>query len=168
MAKMLEIAVSVPCSAWTKTLPAAQAVFAAVEASQSEVASRATATEISLVLADNALIQVLNRDYRGHDWPTNVLSFALANDKDGSSHKPDDVPVLLGDVIIAFETTAAEAGDKGGDLADHLCHLVVHGVLHLLGYGHQTDAQTEQMQRVEAQSLSSLGIADPYCQPDRK
>jgi probable rRNA maturation factor len=173
MAKMIEIAVSIPCSAWTKALPAAgrlgrQAAFAAIEASQGEVASRAAAAEVSLVLADDALVQALNRDYRGHDRPTNVLSFALADGKDGSSHRPDGAPVLLGDVIIAFETTAAEAGDKGGDLADHLCHLVVHGVLHLLGYGHQTDAQTEQMQRVEAQSLSSLGIADPYCQPDRK
>ncbi len=173
MAKMLEIAVSVPCSAWTKALPAAsrlgrQAAFAAIEASQSEVASRAAATEVSLVLADDALVQVLNRDYRGHDRPTNVLSFAFADGKDGSCRQPDGVPVLLGDVIIAFETAAAEAGDEGGNLADHLCHLVAHGMLHLLGYDHRTDAQSERMQRVEVQALSSLGIADPYRQPDRK
>ncbi len=173
MAKMLEIAVSVPCSAWTKALPTAsklgrQAIFAAIKASQSKIASRAAATEVSLVLADDALSQALNRDYRGHDRPTNVLSFAFADGEDGSSRQPNGIPVLLGDVIIAFETAAAEAGDKGGNLADHFCHLVVHGMLHLLGSDHQTDAQSERMQRVEAQALLSLGIADPYCQPDHK
>ena len=173
MAKMIEIAVSIPCSAWTKALPAAgrlgrQAAFAAIEASQGEVASRVAAAEVSLVLADDALVQALNRDYRGHDRPTNVLSFALTDGKDGFCRRPDGVPVLLGDVIVAFETAAAEAGDEGGNLADHLCHLVVHGMLHLLGYGHRTDAVSERMQRMEVQALSSLGIADPYCQPDRQ
>lgn len=152
--------------------------------------------EMSLVLADNATVQELNRDYRAKDKPTNVLSFALYADGEGGGDEGEEddadeefdaddeldetgidddedgdveflspeptVPVLLGDVILAFETVEREASEQGKPFTDHLTHLVTHGVLHLLGYDHIEDSEAEQMERLETQILSGLGIADPY------
>jgi probable rRNA maturation factor len=117
--------------------------------------------EASLVLADDDLVRGLNHDYRGQDRPTNVLSFA---NLDGDPLPAPGVaqPLLLGDVVIAFETTRAEAAAEGRRLADHFSHLVVHGMLHLLGFDHETDAQAAEMEGLETRILSKLGIADPY------
>ena len=116
--------------------------------------------ELSLVLADDAMVQELNRQYRGQDKPTNVLSFAALDDEDAP--EPTDGPLLLGDVIIAYETTAAEAEAEGKSLSDHLSHLVVHGVLHLLGFDHMEEDEAEEMEGLESSILGMLGIADPY------
>jgi probable rRNA maturation factor len=116
--------------------------------------------ELSLVLADDAMVQELNRQYRGQDKPTNVLSFAALDDEDAP--EPEDGPLLLGDVIIAYETTAAEAQAEGKSLTDHLSHLVVHGVLHLLGFDHMEEDEAEEMEGLESSILGMLGIADPY------
>lgn len=156
------IDVSVPCAAWREALPdaegiarrAAEAAFAAAE--DPHVGG---AAEASLVLADDALVRGLNRDYRGLDAPTNVLSFASL---DGAPQPAGDGPVALGDMVLAYETAAAEAAAEGKTLADHLSHLVVHAMLHLLGYDHGTDAQAESMERLEIRILSGLGVADPY------
>ncbi|SMH55589.1 rRNA maturation RNase YbeY [Azospirillum agricola] len=116
--------------------------------------------ELSVVLADDALVHQLNRDYRGKDKPTNVLSFALTE-----ADEPEPVegaPVLLGDVILAFETVRREAAEQNKAPADHMTHLVVHGVLHLLGYDHETDDEAEEMEALETRLLADLGIADPY------
>lgn len=142
--------------------------------------------EMSVILADDTTVQELNKNYRGKDKPTNVLSFALyadgggeededegfedeeldedeADDGDVEFLSPDDpVPVILGDVILAFETVEREAREQRKAFADHLAHLVTHGVLHLLGYDHIEDSEAEQMERLETQILSGLGIADPY------
>ncbi|MCG5243987.1 rRNA maturation RNase YbeY [Azospirillum doebereinerae] len=116
--------------------------------------------ELSVVLADDALVQQLNRDYRGKDKPTNVLSFALT---EAEEPEPEEgVPVLLGDVILAFETVRREAAEQNKSPDDHLTHLVVHGVLHLLGYDHETDDEAEEMEALETRLLASFGIADPY------
>jgi probable rRNA maturation factor len=115
--------------------------------------------EISLVLGDDALVQRLNRDYRGVDKPTNVLSFAALDD-DGPL--PSDGPVLLGDVVLAYETMRAEAEADGKTISAHLSHLVVHGVLHLLGYNHSEDEEAEAMETLERSILAVLDIADPY------
>ena len=115
--------------------------------------------ELSVVLADDALVQTLNRDYRGKDKPTNVLSFALT---ESDSPEAEDAPTLLGDVVLAWETVAREAGEQGKPLADHLSHLVVHGVLHLLGYDHEVDAEAEEMERLEVEVLATLDVSDPY------
>ncbi|HYG89032.1 MAG TPA: rRNA maturation RNase YbeY [Azospirillum sp.] len=115
--------------------------------------------ELSVVLSDDALVQTLNRDYRGKDKPTNVLSFALT---ETDSPEAEAAPTLLGDVVLAWETVAREAQEQGKPLSDHLCHLVVHGVLHLLGYDHEVDAEAEEMERLEVEVLSTLGISDPY------
>ncbi len=122
--------------------------------------------ELSLVLADDALVRTLNRDYRGQDKATNVLSFAALDDEDAP--QPDDGPLLLGDVIIAFETTRTEAETEGKPLADHLAHLVVHGVLHLLGFDHVDDDEAEEMETLERTILAALGVPDPYARPDKE
>lgn len=116
--------------------------------------------EMSLVLADDAMVRELNRQYRGQDKPTNVLSFAALDDEDAP--ETEDGPLLLGDVIIAYETTAAEAEAEDKALSDHLSHLVVHGVLHLLGFDHMEEDEAQEMEGLESSILGMLGIADPY------
>jgi probable rRNA maturation factor len=145
---------------------AARAAFEAAE--RPEILDDAPA-EMSLVLADDALVQTLNRDYRDKDKPTNVLSFALLDGSDDSDDDTDDVlareegmPILIGDVILAFETVQREALEQGKSFGDHLTHLVIHGVLHLLGYDHQSDPDADRMERLETSILARMGIADPY------
>ena len=99
----------------------------------------------------------LNRSYRGKDRPTNVLSFpAFPRGKRGA------LPPMLGDIVLAAETVAREAQLEEKPLADHLAHLIVHGILHLIGYDHESDAEAEEMEGLERQILAGLGIPDPY------
>lgn len=105
--------------------------------------------ELSLVLSDDAQVQVLNRDYRGKDKPTNVLSF------------PQTGP-LLGDVVLARETVVREAREKGTSFEAHLTHLIMHGWLHLQGFDHGTDDTAEEMEAIEIAALATLAIDNPY------
>ena len=107
-------------------------------------------------MADDEFVQALNREFRGQDNATNVLSFPA-----DASDVPENFPKPLGDIILAYETTKAEATADGKELTDHLSHLVVHGVLHLLGADHQNDAEAKEMERREISILAGLGIADP-------
>lgn len=111
--------------------------------------------EVSLLFCDDAAIRVLNRDWRGFDKPTNVLSFPAATG-------PLSKAPLLGDIAIAFETCAREAAEEGKTLAGHVTHLVVHGFLHLLGYDHETPEEAEEMEMLEIKALARLGLPDPY------
>jgi probable rRNA maturation factor len=141
---------------------AARAAFEAAE--RPEILDNAPA-EMSLVLADDALVQTLNRDYRDKDKPTNVLSFALldgSDDSDDALAREEGMPILIGDVILAFETVRREAREQGKSIENHLTHLVIHGVLHLLGYDHQSDPDADRMERLETSILARMGIADPY------
>ena len=113
---------------------------------------------ITLLFADDETMQDLNKDWRGKDNPTNVLSFPAAKDQ---IVPPGELP-LLGDIVLGFETCSREAAEAGKSLADHCCHLIVHGVLHLLGYDHIDDKQAEVMEAAEARILGSLGLANPY------
>jgi probable rRNA maturation factor len=126
----------------------------------------ARGAEACVVLADDLLVQSLNRCYRGKDAPTNVLSFrfqqaARSAPSDDISHYAVE-PRHLGDVVLAAQTVTREAGAQGTPPVHHLQHLVVHGLLHLLGFDHDTDAQAEVMERLEVQILATLGVPDPY------
>jgi probable rRNA maturation factor len=108
--------------------------------------------EVTVLLADDAAIRDLNARFRGKDKPTNVLSFPA----------PDFARPHLGDVALAYGVCAGEAETQGKSLADHLAHLTVHGVLHLLGWDHEAEAQAEAMEAMERRILETLGVADPY------
>jgi probable rRNA maturation factor len=113
--------------------------------------------EISLLFADDARVQPLNREWRAMDKPTNVLSFPSVNLKPG-----DALPPVLGDIVLAYETIVREAEEEGKPFDHHVTHLVLHGFLHLLGYDHQTEAQAVQMEEIETRILGLLAIPDPY------
>jgi probable rRNA maturation factor len=115
--------------------------------------------EVGITLAGDAELRRLNRDYRGRDVPTNVLAFP-AWERD--VHPPVGGPLLLGDVVLAFETVVREAAEQRKPVADHLRHLIVHGVLHLLGYDHRTESDALGMEGLETLILSRLGVPDPY------
>lgn len=116
--------------------------------------------EISIMLSDDKNLRVLNKKYRGINKPTNVLSFANLDWKKES--KSVATPQLLGDIVIAYETTLSEAEQEGKKLEDHLSHLVIHGVMHLCGYDHEHHAEAEIMEALETTTLAGLGIPDPY------
>jgi probable rRNA maturation factor len=118
--------------------------------------------ELSLVLLDDAEQQHLNRDWRGVDQPTNVLAFPAWGP---GAPTPPGAPLLLGDVSLALETVEREAAEQNKAPADHALHLVVHGVLHLIGYDHGTESEAAVMERLEIHILAKLGVADPYRGP---
>lgn len=113
--------------------------------------------EISIVLADDRMVQGLNRKFRGVDKPTNVLAFPAE-----AKGTPEVRPQPMGDVVVAFQTVQAESRSQAKTLAAHLTHLVVHGVLHLAGHDHEDGAEADAMEALEATILKRLGIADPY------
>ena len=116
--------------------------------------------ELAIVLTDDARIRALNRVWRGFDKPTNVLSFS-AEDRGG-----EGAPALLGDIVIAYETSKREALAQDTPFLHHLAHLTVHGFLHLRGYDHEAEDEAEIMERLERQILARLDIADPYAARD--
>jgi probable rRNA maturation factor len=131
--------------------------------SHGDLADATFAVSISIRMSDNSEVHELNRNWRGKDRPTNVLSFPmLAPDEMKALANTDDGEVLLGDMILAYGVCVAEADDKGIALTDHVTHLIVHGTLHLLGYDHVDDAQAEHMEALEVKALASLGLANPY------
>lgn len=147
---------------WAKALPNAAAIAErAIIAVCAEMEELPVGAEVSVLLTDDAHQQVLNQQWRGKDKPTNVLSFP----GDDTDDVPPGMPVLLGDIAVAFETLYAEALDQEKSLADHFCHLIVHGMLHLLGFDHETQADADEMEPFEIEVLDGLGIASPY--PDR-
>lgn len=162
---MAEILVNHSCGGWPGVEPrVAQAARAALEVAGPPVLNAwfgpgsplLDAVEVSITLADNATVRRANRQYRGRDKTTNVLSFAQ---NDGA----EPPSPLLGDILLAWGTVRDEARDQGKTLADHLTHLVVHGVLHLLGYDHErSPAEAARQEAMEVTILAGLGVADPY------
>lgn len=128
------------------------------------LAQGGVAAEISVKFTSDEEVRALNRDYRGKDKPTNVLSFPML--------EPELLPqiadagtgeILLGDIVLAHGVCAAEAAARGIAVAQHASHLIVHGTLHLLGYDHElSDDEADEMEAVERRALAALGIADPY------
>jgi probable rRNA maturation factor len=144
------IAVRVGDKAWTRALPDAAAIAkAAAHATLKDARIRAG---LAVLLADNASLSSLNGRFRGKDGPTNVLAFP----------PPAGERENLRDIALAFGVCAREAGEQDKPLADHLSHLVVHGVLHLIGYDHRDPGEAESMEAKERELLARMGIADPY------
>lgn len=131
-----------------------RAALAALDA----VSAAPTSGAICILLADDIRLRDLNRKFRDKDRPTNVLSFP------NSSSIGETAPsnAVIGDIAIAFETCMHEAQSTGTPMVDHLTHLTIHGVLHLLGYNHETEVQAKAMEVLEAEVLSNLGIRNPY------
>ncbi len=155
------IKVSLPSDAWCGALSdaAAMAEEAAREALADADRRSGSPLIVGVILTDDREQRRLNLAYRGIDKSTNVLSFPLA---DPAAALPAGAPVLLGDLVLAFETVAREAEEQRKPLADHLQHLVVHGVLHLLGFDHENDTEARIMEAREVAILASLGVPDPY------
>ncbi len=120
--------------------------------------------EISVRLTSDEEVHALNRQYRQKDKPTNVLSFPMVQPDliETVTQNSDDGEVLLGDIVLAHGVCVAEASERGISPEIHATHLLVHGVLHLLGYDHMNDDEAEAMEAIERDALASLGIADPY------
>jgi probable rRNA maturation factor len=123
------------------------------------------AAELAVMLTDDAGIRTLNRNWRGIDKPTNVLSFPALPPT--GPRGPDDAPHMLGDIAIAYETTRKEADDEQKPFDHHLGHLAVHGFLHLIGYDHENDGDAEAMEILEQEILAQLGIPNPYADRER-
>ena len=141
------IEVEVEADAWS-ALPEVEAIV-----SRAAVAALGTVEgDVVVLLTDDEAVRDLNARFRDKDRPTNVLSFPAAE-----SAFPH-----LGDVVLGYAYCAAEATAQGKTLSDHLSHLVVHGVLHLLGRDHEDDAEAEEMEAEEREILAELGVADPY------
>lgn len=119
--------------------------------------------EIAVKLTDDAELHALNRDYRGKDAPTNVLSFPMVQtDLLDTVAEAGEAEVLLGDIVLAHGVCSAEATARRIPLDQHVQHLIVHGTLHLLGHDHQDDAEAEAMEALETAALATIGVDDPY------
>ncbi len=145
------IELEIACAGWTRAEPAIERLL--VEAGA--LALQGAHGTVSVSLADDALVRELNARHRGKDKPTNVLSFPA----------PKEFPGRLGDVALAFETVAAEAEAQSKPFADHARHLIVHGILHLLGHDHEDEGEAERMEAEERAILARLGVRDPYAEP---
>jgi len=159
MSGELTIEIGRSAKGWAAVLPDAEAVLNRAAIAAWSAAGSGTA-ELSIQLSDDAEIRTLNRDYRGKDKPTNVLSFPAGDE--GAAGRAR----LLGDIVLAQETIEREATAQAKTLADHLSHLTIHGVLHLLGHDHETETQATAMEALETEILRGLGIADPYAVTD--
>jgi len=145
--------------------PEAEAVIErAIAAAAEFVAADAGESELAIMLTDDTGIQTLNRNWRGIDKPTNVLSFPALQPR--GERQVDDAPRMLGDIAIAYETTRREADEEQKPFGHHLSHLAVHGFLHLIGHDHEKDQEAETMESMEREILLQLGIPDPYAERD--
>lgn len=159
-----EVLVVADC--WSAEADADAVIHRAIEAAAAMVDTDTADTELAIMLTDDAGIRTLNQNWRGIDKPTNVLSFPALQPPEGAD-EPDDMPRMLGDIAIAYETTRREADEEEKSFANHLSHLAIHGFLHLVGYDHEKDDEAEEMEALEREILATLGIPDPYADQDR-
>lgn len=159
MDEILDLALTVEDPRWEEAIPVLDALVDRVVRTTLEMAGEQDPVEVSVVLTTDAAVRDLNREYRGKDKPTNVLSFAS---RDQDMPQLPGEPEVLGDIIVAFETTQAEAAEQEKSFSDHFSHLLVHGTLHLLGFDHQDEEEAGEMEALEVEILARLGISDPY------
>ncbi|QQR69041.1 MAG: rRNA maturation RNase YbeY [Alphaproteobacteria bacterium] len=164
---MLKPAILVDHIWWERAVPKAetvikQALAAALAESGCADLLRRRVCHVAVSLADDARLHELNRTWRGKDKPTNVLSFPQYADAKALAGAPKGVPMELGDIVLAWETVAAEAACSYKPLAAHLAHLTAHGMLHLLGFDHEQDRAASRMRGAEIRALRVLGWPDPY------
>jgi probable rRNA maturation factor len=155
------VSVALRCAAWAEALPRGFAERVVGAVLDDPRVGRGRNAEVSVVLADDPFVRRLNRDHRGKDTPTNVLSFPL--DADGPATKGRQL--LLGDVVLAYRTIRREAREEGKRIASHAAHMLVHGTLHLLGFDHARDRAARIMEGHEVRILKRLGVSDPYRTP---
>lgn len=160
----VEVAAEAPWSGDWDALADAACRAALTRTAQLEWASSPALIEVSVRLTSDEEVHALNRDYRQKDKPTNVLSFPMIQPDLLASvgQNSDDGEVLLGDIVLAHGVCAAEAAERDVSVEAHAQHLIVHGMLHLLGHDHMNDAEAEAMEAIERDALSALGLHDPY------
>ncbi|MDR7115268.1 putative rRNA maturation factor [Caulobacter sp. BE254] len=151
----MTVDIEIEDEAWTRAEPEAEALVWRAAQAVLDAHEDIEGQGIVILLADDDSVQVLNRDFRQKDYATNVLSFPSPPNPEGQ----------IGDIVLAFGVCAREAAEQGKPLAHHLQHLVAHGVLHLLGYDHQDDAEAQAMEAFEREILAGLDIPDPYAEP---
>ena len=157
----LEIDIEDPWPAATDWADLAEAALEALRAVAAELAHPNLVA--SVLFTSDAEIHVLNREWRGKDKPTNVLSFPMLARADLLELAAEGPPEMLGDIALAYETCFREAQEKGVPIEHHASHLIVHGLLHLAGHDHEiSEAEAEAMEALETKALAILGIADPY------
>jgi probable rRNA maturation factor len=150
----LRVEIAVESAGWDETPDLSAHVGRAIAAARRLAdVTTAPAAEVSLLFTDDAHIRQLNAQWRGQDKPTNVLSFPGAGEIETAP--------LLGDIALAFETTAREAREQGKPLADHVAHLIVHGFLHLVGYRSRNRREAEEMEALERAILKRIGVPTP-------
>ena len=154
----LDIDIAVEAGEWPDEPILTGLVERAVSALFAEIGgARPGRSELGVTFTDDARIRALNADWRDKDKPTNVLSFpAFPELGEGP------LPPMLGDIVLAAETVARESRLENKPLEHHISHLVVHGLLHLLGYDHESDAEADEMETLERAALARLAIPDPY------
>ena len=163
---MLEIALDAD-EDWDSSRSWEQLVRSAAEAAVAEsafpqLAEASRSVELSVRLASDEEVCGLNAHWRGKNKPTNVLSFPMAEQYELEQSDEDGPTIMLGDLILAHGVCEREAAEKGVSVEQHATHLVVHGMLHLLGYDHEADPDAADMEAREVRALARLGIADPY------
>jgi probable rRNA maturation factor len=157
-----EVLVTAEC--WSRESGVEITIHRAIEAAAAMVDADTGDAELAVMLTDDAGIRTLNKNWRGIDKPTNVLSFPALQPERVPG---DDAPRMLGDIAIAYETTRSEADTEHKPFDHHLSHLAVHGFLHLIGYDHENDDDAEIMECLERDILAQLGIPDPYAHDDQ-
>ncbi len=172
-APSIRVGISIADKAWEKALPDAAKIGRAAARRALKAALTAKGLRqkrlreagrliLGITLDNDAHVRHLNREYRGKDKPTNVLSFAALDAGLPPKGVPADYPWELGDVVLALGTVKAEARAQGKKLSQHYCHLVVHGVLHLLGFDHENDRDARIMEDLEREILAAMKWPDPY------
>lgn len=167
----LKVHIDTTSARWKKAFPhmkskIEQAAACAFLAAKKPAGFKGRTFSISILLTDDANMKTLNRNYRGKDKPTNVLSFPQINlhklPRNALDVFPKRSEVLLGDVVLAFQTIRRESTEQGKTLESHVIHMIVHGTLHLLGYDHERLKDAKNMEKCECDILESLGYPDPY------